>query len=99
VKSALHSASSDLLNAGADRPFAGMASDKMRRPGTQRTLKRQGSKNVARSLHALREPQQSTRLGSSHDNAFSRSKDGTYLMRLSALGVLSVRQPLLRRLS
>jgi hypothetical protein len=30
----LHSASSDLSDIGADRPFTGMAFDKMRRPGT-----------------------------------------------------------------
>ena len=34
----MHSASSDLSDVGADRPFAGMAFDKMRRPGTQRSL-------------------------------------------------------------
>src|ERR1700741_1383149 len=35
---ALHSASSDLSDVGADRPFAGVAVDKMRRPGAQRKL-------------------------------------------------------------
>jgi hypothetical protein len=41
---ALHSASSDLSDVGADRPFAGMAFDKMRRPGTKRTLNTLGLK-------------------------------------------------------
>ena len=34
----MHSASSDLSDVGANRPFAGMAFDEMRRPGTERTL-------------------------------------------------------------
>ena len=41
---ALHSASSDLSDVGADRPIAGMALDKMRRPGTQRMLNTLGLK-------------------------------------------------------
>jgi hypothetical protein len=40
---ALHSASADLSDVGADRPFAGMAFDEMRRPGTERT--RSGSRS------------------------------------------------------
>jgi hypothetical protein len=54
---ALHSASSDLSDVGADRPLAGMAFDKMRRPGTKRTLATLGLKNVSGSFRAHREPQ------------------------------------------
>jgi hypothetical protein len=78
---ALHSASSGLSDVGANRPFAGMAFDKMRRPGTERAQDAR-VENVSRPFHANREPQQSTRLGPSRYNSSSRSKDGTYLTRL-----------------
>ena len=41
---ALHSAFSGLLLVGADRPFAGVAFSKMRRPGAQRTFNTLGLK-------------------------------------------------------
>jgi hypothetical protein len=41
--------------------------------------------NVSTSFHAPREPQQSTRLGPPHNKSFSRSKDGTFLMRLPSV--------------
>jgi hypothetical protein len=41
-----------------------------------------GVENVARSFHAPREPQQSTRWGRPHGKTFSRSKHGPCLMRL-----------------
>jgi hypothetical protein len=50
-----------------------------------------GVKNVSRSFHALREPQQSTRLGPPRNSSCSRSKDGTCPMRLPGLG--SARTP------
>ena len=78
----MHSAFSGLSDVGADRPFAGVAFDKMRRPGTQRHAQHAGVENVSRSFHAHREPQQSTRFGPSRDSSFSWSKDGTFLMRL-----------------
>jgi hypothetical protein len=96
---ALHSASSDLWHVGAGRPFAGVAPNKMRRPGAQRGFKRRGVENASRSFHAPREPQQSTRLGLTHDRSFSRSKDGICLMRLPSDWVMRARQLLLRRLS
>jgi len=79
---ALHSAFSGLWHVDADRPFAGVAFNKMRRPGVQRGFKRCMVENASRSLHAPREPQLSTRLGLPHDKSFSRSKDRTCLMRL-----------------
>jgi hypothetical protein len=43
--------------------------------------------NVSRWFRAHREPQQSTRFGPIRNTSFSRSKDGTFLMRLpSELG-------------
>jgi hypothetical protein len=63
-----------------------MAYDKMRRPGTKRTLNTLGAENVFRSFHAHREPRQSTRFGPPRDISFSRSKDGTFLMRLPCYG-------------
>jgi hypothetical protein len=44
IAGALHSASSDLSDIGADRPFAGMAFDNMRRLGTKPTLDTLGLK-------------------------------------------------------
>jgi hypothetical protein len=63
VGGASHSASSDLSDVGADRPFAGMAFDKMRRPRDPTYAQHAGVENVSRSFHAHREPQQSTRFG------------------------------------
>jgi hypothetical protein len=83
---ALHSAFSDLWHVGADRPFAGVALNKMRRPGAQRGFKRCRVENASGSFHAPREPQQSTGLGPPHDKPFCRSKDGTCLMRLPEPG-------------
>ena len=77
----MHSAFPGLSHVGADTPFAGVAFDKMRRPGTERTFNTVG-KNVSRPFHPYREPRQSTRFGPPHNNSFSRSKDGIYLMRL-----------------
>jgi len=45
-----------------------------------------GVENISRSFHAHREPQQSTCFGPPRDNSCSRSKDGTYLMRLPGMG-------------
>jgi hypothetical protein len=46
-----------------------------------------GVENVSRSFPTHREPQQSTRFGPIRNNSSSRSKDGTFLMRLpSELG-------------
>jgi hypothetical protein len=67
VGGALHSAFSGLPLVGADRPFAGVGFNKMRRPGAQRSFKRWGAKNASRFLHAPREPPQSTPLGPPHD--------------------------------
>jgi hypothetical protein len=44
VGGALHSAFSGLSDVGAGRAFAGVAFDKMRRPGAQRTLNTLGLK-------------------------------------------------------
>jgi hypothetical protein len=77
-----NSASSDLSDVGANRPFAGMAFDKMRRPGDPTHAQHAGVESVSRSFHAHREPQQSTRFGPPRNSSFSRSKDGTILMRL-----------------
>ena len=74
---ALHSACADLSDVDADRPFAGMAFDKMRRPGTQRSS-HAGVENVSSPFHAQREPQQSTRFGLSRNSSFSRSKDESF---------------------
>ena len=83
----MHSAFSDLSDVGADRPFAGVAFYKMRRPGTQRDAQHAGVESVSESFQAHREPQQSTRFGPSRDKSFSQFKDGTSLMRLpSAMG-------------
>jgi hypothetical protein len=79
---ALHSASSDLSDVGADRPFAGMAFSKMRRPGDPTHAQYAGVENVSRWFHAHREPQQSTRFGPPLNKSSSRSKHGTFLMRL-----------------
>jgi hypothetical protein len=54
-------------------------------PGVSAPLNTLGVENVSRSFHAPREPQQSTRLGSPHDKTFSRSKDGTLLMRFPSV--------------
>ena len=78
---ALHSASSGLSDVGADRQFAGMAFDEMRRPGTKRAQHGR-IENVSRPFHALREPRQHTWFGPLHNRPCSPSKDGTYLMRL-----------------
>jgi hypothetical protein len=78
---ALHSAFSCLSDVGAERPFAGVAFNKMRRPGFN-ARSNAGVETVFRSFHAHREPQQSTRLGRPRNKCFSRSKDGTFLMRL-----------------
>jgi hypothetical protein len=43
---ALHSAFSGLSHVGADTPFAGVAFDKMRRPGTERTFNTVGQKRL-----------------------------------------------------
>ena len=82
---ALHSACADLSDVGADRPFAGMAFDKMRRPGPS-AAQHAGVENVSSPFHAQREPQQSTRFGPSRNSSFSRSKDGILLMRLPGRG-------------
>jgi hypothetical protein len=82
IGGALHSASLDLADVGADRPFAGMAFSKMRRPGDPTHAQHAGVENVSRSFHAHREPQQSTRFAPPRNNSFSSSKDGTFLMRL-----------------
>jgi hypothetical protein len=79
---ALHSASSDLSDVGADRPFAGMAFSKMRRPGDPTHAQHAGVENVSRLFHAHREPQQSTRFAPPRNNSFSSSKGRTFLMRL-----------------
>jgi len=42
----VHSAFSDLSDVGANRPFAGVTFNKMRRPGTQRTLNTLGLKTL-----------------------------------------------------
>jgi hypothetical protein len=84
---ALHSAFSGLCHVGADRPFAAVALNKMRRPGARRGFRRCRVENASRSFHAPREPQQSTGLGPPHGKSFCRAKDGTCLMRLpSELG-------------
>jgi hypothetical protein len=84
---ALHSTFSGLWHVGADRPFGGVALNKMRHPGAQRGFKRCRVENDSRSFHTPREPQQSTGLGPPHDKVFCRSKDGTFPMRLpSELG-------------
>jgi hypothetical protein len=44
-----------------------------------------GVEIVSSSFHAHREPQLPTRLGPSHDMSFSRSRDGTCLMRLPSV--------------
>jgi hypothetical protein len=44
-----------------------------------------GVEKVSTSFHAPRELQQSTRLGPPHNKSFSRSKDGTFLMRLPSV--------------
>ena len=46
VGGALHSAFSGLPLVGADRPFAGVGFNKMRRPGAQRSFKRWGPKTL-----------------------------------------------------
>jgi hypothetical protein len=84
--------SSDLSDVGANRPFAGMAFDEMRsasaKPAARQAprepthAQHAGVENVSRSFHAHREPQQSTRFGPTRNDSFSRSKDGTILMRL-----------------
>jgi hypothetical protein len=59
--------------------------DGVRRDATPRDpthAQHAGAKNVSRSFHAHREPQQSTRFGPPRNNSFSRPKDGTILMRL-----------------
>jgi hypothetical protein len=82
IGGALHSASLDLADVGADRPFAGMAFSKMRRPGDPTHAQHARVENVSRSFHAHREPQQSTRFAPPRNNSFSSSKDATFLMRL-----------------
>jgi len=82
IGGALHSASSDLSDVGADRPFAGKAFSKMRRPGDPTHAQHTGVENVFRFFHAQREPQQSTRFAPPRNNSFSSSKDGTFLIRL-----------------
>jgi hypothetical protein len=81
LRRALHSVCADLSDIGADRPFAGMAFDKMRRPGPS-AAQHAGVENVPRPFHTQREPQQSTRFGPSRNSSFSRSKDGIFLIRL-----------------
>ena len=52
IGGALHSAFSGLSAVGAARPFAGVAFNKMRRPGTRHTLKRWVKKRRQAVLHA-----------------------------------------------
>jgi hypothetical protein len=51
-------------------------------PGGSTHAQYAGVENVSRSFHAHREPQQSTCLGLPHDKSSSRSRDGSFLMRL-----------------
>jgi len=81
----LHSAFSGLSHVDADRPFAGVAFCKMRRPGLQRTLNTLGVENASRSFHAHREPQQSTRLGPPHNRPFFSIQGRTFLVRLPSV--------------
>jgi hypothetical protein len=78
---ASHSAFSDLSGVGTDRLFAGVAFDKMQRPGSTH-VQHAGVERVSGSFHAHREPRQSTRFGARRDNSFSRFNDGTFPMRL-----------------
>jgi hypothetical protein len=83
VRRVLHSLFSGLSDIGAERSFAGVALDEMRRPGARGLthIQHPGVENVSGSFDAQREPQQYTRFGPPHDKSFSRSKDGTCLMR------------------
>lgn len=78
---ALHSARADLSDVGADRSFAGMAFDEMRRPGPS-AAQHAGVKNFSSPFHTQREPQPSTRFGPSSNSSFSRPKERILLMRL-----------------
>jgi hypothetical protein len=79
---ALHSAFSGLSHVGANRLFAGLAFDKMRRPGTQRTLNTPGLKtSLGRSTRTG--SRSSPRVSAPpRDTSSSRSKDGTISVRL-----------------
>ena len=56
---ALHSAFSGLSDVGTGKPFAGVAPNKMRRPGAQTPAQALGLKTFLGHFHAHREPQQS----------------------------------------
>ena len=73
------SVSKRILRIGAIPPSA---FSKMRRPADPTHPQHAGVENVSRSFRVHREPQQSTRFGPHRNNSFSRSKDGTFLMRL-----------------
>ena len=91
---ASHSALSDRSDDGADRPFAGVAFNKMRsaaKPAARQAardpthVQHAGVENVSRSFPAHREPQQPTRFAPTRNNSFSGSKHGTFLMWLPSV--------------
>jgi hypothetical protein len=75
---ALHSAFPGLSDVDADKPFPGVAFNRMRRPGVQRTFYTLEYEYISRPFHAHKEPQQSTRFSPHRDNCSSQSNDETF---------------------